>query len=71
MTLKIVFNPLTGNFDYVTTPAGHVIEDEGIPLPQRAALNFIGQGVTVTDDVGNDATDVTITQSRVFAYFIS
>jgi hypothetical protein len=29
--------------------AGHVIEDEGVPLAQRDILNFVGAGVTVTD----------------------
>lgn len=29
--------------------SGHVIEDEGTPLTQRANLNFVGAGVTVTD----------------------
>ncbi len=42
---------------------GHVIEDEGTPLTQRAALNFIGTGVTVTDNAGTDASDVTISGS--------
>lgn len=28
---------------------GHIIEDEGSPLTQRATLNFVGSGVTVTD----------------------
>jgi len=40
--------------------SGHVIEDEGTPLTNRAALNFIGAGVTATDNAGTDATDVTI-----------
>lgn len=31
------------------TTDGHVIEDEGTPLTQRANLNFAGAGVTVTD----------------------
>lgn len=39
---------------------GHVIEDEGTPLTQRTKLNFVGAGVTVTDDSGDDATVVTI-----------
>lgn len=38
--------------------AGHVIEDEGIALPQQDALNFVGAGVTVTDSGGK--TVVTI-----------
>lgn len=40
--------------------AGHVIEDEGTPLTARTKLNFVGAGVTVTDDGGDDATVVTI-----------
>lgn len=40
---------------------GHIIEEEGTPLTQRANLNFVGASVTVTDDAGNDATIVTIT----------
>ena len=39
---------------------GHTIEDEGTPLTQRTKLNFVGAGVTVTDDAGDDATVVTI-----------
>ena len=42
------------------TGGGHTIEDEGTPLTQRTNLNFVGAGVTVTDDAGNDATVVTI-----------
>jgi len=52
---------------YKLTPVGivghgnaHVIEDEGVPLAQRTKLNFVGAGVTVTDDLGDDATVVTI-----------
>ncbi len=39
---------------------GHTIQDEGISLTQRTNLNFVGAGVTVTDDSGNDATVVTV-----------
>ena len=31
---------------------GHVIEDEGIALPQRAVMNFVGSGVTASDVAG-------------------
>jgi len=31
---------------------GHVIEDEGTPLPQQSNLNFVGAGVTATDSGG-------------------
>jgi hypothetical protein len=37
---------------------GHIIEDEGTPLTQRADLNFVGAGVTATDSGGK--TVVTI-----------
>ncbi len=40
---------------------GHIIQDEGISLTQRAHLNFIGAAVTAADDLANDATTVTIT----------
>lgn len=33
-----------------STGGGHVIQDEGTPLPQRDTMDFIGNGVTVTDD---------------------
>lgn len=45
----------------LSVSGGHTIQDEGTPLTQRTALNFVGTGVTVTDDGGNDATVVTIT----------
>ncbi len=36
------------------------ILDEGIALPFQPALNFIGTGVTATDDPGNNRTNVNI-----------
>lgn len=36
------------------------VQDEGVSLPQRIKLNFVGVGVTATDDVINNATIVTI-----------
>lgn len=47
---------------------GHTIQDEGINLTQRTKLNFVGAGVTVTDDSGNDATVVTISTSAGAGY---
>jgi hypothetical protein len=40
--------------------SGHTIQDEGTPLTTRTNLNFVGGGITVTDDPGNDATVVTV-----------
>lgn len=42
----------------ILSGGGHVIEDDGSPLPQRADLNFVGAGVTATDAGGK--TVVTI-----------
>lgn len=40
--------------------AAQVIQDEGVDLPDEGRLNFVGDGVTVSDDPGNGATIVTI-----------
>jgi hypothetical protein len=40
--------------------AGHVVEDEGTPLTQRAALDFVGDDVSAADGPG-DKTTVTVT----------
>lgn len=37
-----------------------IIQDEGTPLPQRTTMNFIGTGVTVTDDGPFGRTNITI-----------
>lgn len=60
----------------IYNPLGHIIQDEGIVINQQQFLNFIGTSVTVTDNPGTGATDVTITggsssNQRAFAYFIS
>ena len=39
---------------------GHTVQNEGVDLSQRTNLNFIGAGVTATDNAGTDATDITI-----------
>lgn len=48
------------SWQIVNSQGGHTIEDEGVPLTNRTKLNFVGSGVTVTDDSGDDATVVTI-----------
>ncbi len=46
--------------DVAASGAGHIIQDEGIDLPQRSKLNFVGENVFVIDDSINDTTIVTI-----------
>jgi hypothetical protein len=46
---------------------GHTIEDEGTPLTNRSKLNFKGVAVVVTDDSGNDKSDVTVNAPYVNA----
>lgn len=43
-----------------TPGGGHTIQEEGTSLPQRTKLNFIGDGVTATDNAGAGSTDITI-----------
>lgn len=52
----------------VSSGGGHTIQDEGVPLTQRSNLNFVGAGVTVTDDAGNNATVVTVSTSAGAGY---
>lgn len=51
---------ISSNTDYVCVPnkPGHIIQDEGVTLPQQPILDFVGSGVTVTNGVGK--TIVTI-----------
>jgi len=39
---------------------GHIIQDEGVDLPNQPKLNFIGGGVVASDNPGNTSTDVNI-----------
>ena len=50
-----------------STGGGHLIEDEGVPLPQQPTLNFVGAGVTATDGPGA-VTTVTIPGGAASAY---
>lgn len=59
---------LVHNRGAAASAAGHTIQDEGTPLTPRANLNFVGSGVAVTDDSGNDATVVTISTSAAVDY---
>jgi hypothetical protein len=53
-------NAVRDKIESMSAGGGHVIQDEGTPLTARANLNFVGAGVTATDDAGNNATVVTI-----------
>lgn len=41
-------------------PSGHIIQASGTSMPFRSKLNFMGGTVSITDDAGNDRTNVTI-----------
>jgi hypothetical protein len=49
-----------GGSDPIPGGLGHTIQDEAVNLTQRAKLNFVGAGVTATDDSANNRTTVTI-----------
>lgn len=52
----------TGSTKTVTIPGGGAlsVQDEGSAVASRATLNFVGAGVTVTDDAANSRAVVTI-----------
>jgi hypothetical protein len=58
-----IWNPVSQGPVGPQGPAGPsaMIQDEGVPLTQRAALNFIGTGVLASDDAANNRTNITIT----------
>lgn len=45
---------------------GHTIQEEGSNLTARTYLNFVGGGVTASDDSGNSATKVTVSRTGVY-----
>ena len=61
------FNIARGDLRYLKLSEyfqGHIIENEGIPLIQRTNLNFVGGGVTVTDN-GSDTSIITIPDASI------
>lgn len=41
--------------------SGHALQDEGTLLPTRGSIDFVGGGVTATDDAANNKTIVNVT----------
>ncbi len=62
----LTYESTTGDFEWQVGAgsSGHTIEDEGTPLTARSNLNIVGVGVDATDDVGNDATIITIDELK-------
>jgi len=58
------------NWEAASGGGGHTIQEEGSGLTQRANLNFVGAGVTATDDSGNDATKITVSATGASMPFI-
>jgi hypothetical protein len=63
--LSIISDPVSAS------GGGHVIRGEGIDLPQRGKIDFVGAGVTATDDAVGDRTVVTIAASGGGGTFLS
>ena len=68
-TVTWVYDDNLGTLTATATASGsgHTIQEEGVSLPARSKLNFIGAAITATDNAGNDATDVTLSQSPASA----
>ena len=60
-------NPYATLNDIVLSGGGHVIQDEGNNAPAQGKLNFVGAGVTVSDDPANGATVVTVVTGETSA----
>jgi len=62
-----IANPYATLNDIVLSGGGHVVQDEGNNAPAQGKLNFVGAGVTVSDDPDNGATVVTIVTGETSA----
>lgn len=51
-------------------PSGHVIQDGLLSSPQRSKLRFIGIGKKVTDNAGDDATEIDITSPAIVGQIV-
>lgn len=63
VNITYVLTALPNTWSALGGGSGHVIQDNGTPVTQRANLNFIGTpgtAVTVADNAGNDSTDITV-----------
>ena len=49
--------------EFANVSGSHTIKNDSTPLTPREALNFSGAGVFVSDDAGNDETDIIISGS--------
>jgi hypothetical protein len=49
-----------GTLETSSSGSGHTIRNEGVDLPARTYLDFVGIGVVASDDSVNDTTTVTI-----------
>lgn len=53
--------PAIDGSQLINLPAsGHTIQDNGVSVTQRGRLNFLGTGVSLSDNPANNSTDVTI-----------
>jgi hypothetical protein len=63
---NIVISPVDGKGDVIISSTGgggvggHTIQNNGTSLPQRDNLNFVGPGITASDDAANNATKVRV-----------
>jgi hypothetical protein len=57
---KFEFGPMSGGGG---GGSAHIIQEEGVSLPARAKLNFIGGIITASDDGASNSTKVTIDTS--------
>lgn len=62
-----LLDTLENEINNISQGNGHEIEDEGVSVPQRGILNFVGALVSISDDSVGDKTIVTISSSPAAA----
>jgi len=61
--LGLFVNGTEDAVEFARVSGAHTIKDDGAPLTSREALNFSGAGVFLSDDAGNNETDIIISGS--------
>ena len=67
---EVTFAPFLGRGSGAGTTGYVQVQDEGAALTERQILDFVGPGVTATDDAGGARTKVTVPGSTISGVFV-
>ncbi len=57
-TIIIINDGAASTTTVAVSTFGHIIRDEGVDLPKQAFIDFVGPGVTVTDEAGRTQVEI-------------